>query len=256
MKKLIIANWKMNPKKPREALSLAREVGRGIKNVRNVEVVLAPPFIFLPLLSKTTNHKLKTINYKLGAQDVFYGNGGAYTGEISPLQLKSLGVGLVIVGHSERRELGETNEIVRRKLKAALEADLRAVLCVGEKEKERDVVFPKIIRDELREGLRKIPKQLLRNLIVAYEPVWAIGKDEADTPKDVYGLAILIRRELYGLLGRSTASRIRILYGGSVDQKNSAVFVRDSRVDGLLVGGAGLNPKKFVNIVRGAAASK
>lgn len=247
MKKLIVANWKMNPSTPRQALRLANGVGRGLKNVRNVEVVLAPPFVFL---SHVSSSMLRASRFKLGAQDCFYVKTGAYTGEISPLQLKALGVGLVIVGHSERRELGETNEIVRKKLKAALESGMHAVLCVGEKERERDVVFPKIIRDELREGLKKIKKSLLKNLIIAYEPIWAIGTGRADTSESVYEMSILIRRELYRTLGKRIAAKIPILYGGSVEERNAEDFVKKGAVDGLLVGGASLNAKKFVKIVK------
>ena len=251
MKKIIIANWKMNPKSPKEALRLTDKVGRGLKNVRGVEAVLAPPFIYLPLLRHMPYAVSRT--FKLCAQDCFYENSGAYTGEISPLQLKNYGVRLVIVGHSERRGLGEDNETVRKKLKAVLESGMRAVLCVGEKEKEREVVFPKIIRDELHEGLRKIKKSLLRNLVIAYEPVWAIGTGKADNPKNVYEISLLIRRELYRMLGKRIASEIPVLYGGSVDEKNAAEFVKEGRADGLLVGGASLNPKKIVKIVKEVA---
>lgn len=251
MKKIIIANWKMNPKSPRDALLLADRVGRGVKGIKNVDVVLAPPFVFLRDVS---SFKLRGSRFKLSAQDVFWENppagGGAYTGEISASQLKALGVRLIIVGHSERRALGETNEIIRKKLKAVLESGTQAVLCVGEKEKERDVVFPKIIRDEIHEGLRKIKKPLLKNLIIAYEPIWAIGTGMADTPKDVYEMTVLIRRELYKMFGKKIASKVPILYGGSVTAENAAEFVEKSAVDGLLIGGASLNPKSFVNIIK------
>ena len=252
MKKLIIANWKMNPGSQRDASRLAHFVGRGLRKAKNVEIVLAPPFVYLPLLS---NFKLPTSNFKLGAQDTFWEKGGAYTGEISALQLKASGVKLVIVGHSERRALGESNEVVHKKLNAALGGVLKAVLCVGEKEKEREIVFPKIIRDELHEGLRKIKKSLIKNLIIAYEPVWAIGTGKADTPKDVYEMSILLRRELYKMFGKKIASKVPILYGGSVTAENAAEFVGRGMVDGLLVGGASLNAKSFVKIVEEVGAT-
>jgi len=246
----------MNPQTPQQALQLADKVGRGVRKFRNVEVVLAPPFVFL---SDVSSSMLRASRFKLAAQDVFWmnppaGGGGAYTGEISAVQLKAYGVKLVIVGHSERRELGETNDIVRQKIKTVLENGMRAVLCVGEKEKEREVVFPKIIRDELHEGLKKIKKSLIKNLIIAYEPIWAIGGGKADTPKDVYEMSILLRRELYKMFGKRIASRIPILYGGSVDLANAAEFVSKGAADGLLVGGASLNPKSFVKIVEEVSA--
>lgn len=237
----------MNPKSPREAVRLARAVGHGLKNIRNVEVVLVPPFVFL---SHVSSSMLRASRFKLGAQDCFYVKTGAYTGEISPLQLKALGVTLVIVGHSERRALGESDDVVRKKAKASLEAGLRPVLCVGEKEREREVAFPKIIREELRDGLKKIKKSLLKNLVIAYEPIWAIGTGRADTSESVYEMSILIRRELYRMLGKRIAAKIPILYGGSVDERNAADFVKRGVVDGLLVGGASLNSKKFAKIVK------
>ena len=258
VKKIIIANWKMNPKTARDAVRLAGVVARGVKNVKNVEVVLAPPFVFVPILYP----KPYTLNpnLKLGAQDVFYEKKGVYTGEISPLQLKAYGVRLVIVGHSERRALGETDEIVNKKLKAVLSESMRAVLCVGEKERTKDEAFPQIVRDEIHSGLRKIKKSLFKNLIIAYEPIWAIGgggrrhHGKADTPRDVYEMSLMIRRELYRMLGRHIALKIPILYGGSVDEKNAKEFVKEGGVDGLLVGGASLNHKKFVRIVKDISA--
>ena len=247
MKKLLIANWKMNPQTAQQALRLARKVGRGIKNIRNVEVVLAPPFVFLYSLS---NFKSPTSYFKLGAQDVFYEKAGTYTGEISASQLKALGVKLVIVGHSERRALGETNEIINKKLKAVLKTGMRAVLCVGEAERQKEIAFPKIIRDELHEGLARVKKSLLRNLVIAYEPIWAIGSGREDTPKNVYEITIIIRRELYRMIGKRSASKIPVLYGGSVDDKNAYDFIKEGAVDGLLVGGASLNAKKFVRLLK------
>lgn len=236
----------MNPKSPRDASRLAGELWRGIKGIKNVEVVLAPPFIYIPQISK----------FKLGAQDMFWEREGAYTGEISPSQLKASGIKYVIVGHSERRALGETNEMTRKKILAALALNIKPVLCVGEKEKNADDVFPRIIRDELHDGLKNIKKSLLKNLIIAYEPVWAISglrRSRADTPQNVYEMSILIKRELYRMLGKNIASRVPILYGGSVDDKNASDFIKNGAVDGLLVGGASLNAKKFVKIVKEAA---
>lgn len=250
MKKLIIANWKMNPRTAKEAISLARTVAMGNRQFsRKIDVVLAPPFPFLHL-------KPYILNLKLGAQDVFWKPEGAYTGEVSVFQLRSLGVSYVIIGHSERRALGETSDIVQKKLFAALKAGLRAVLCVGESEYKRDAAFPPQVREELHTELRGIPKHLFRNLIVVYEPVWAISSvrgSKPDNPKNVFEMGILIRRELVRLIGKKRAMATPILYGGSVDEKNAAAFVREGRVDGLLVGGASLRQKSFIGIVRSVA---
>ena len=253
MKKIIIANWKMNPDSPRSALRLANEVGRGVKDVKGVGVVLTPPFIFLSPVSSSMS---RVAGLKLGAQDVFWEKAGAYTGEVSSLQLRALGVRFVVVGHSERRALGETDEMVAKKVKAVLESGMRPVLCIGEKEKEKDIAFPNIIRDELHHGLKNVKKTTLKNLIIAYEPVWAISTNKravADNPQNVYEMTILIRRELYRMFGKRIASQMPILYGGSVNEKNAASFVKGGGVDGLLVGGASLSSSKFVKIVEQVA---
>lgn len=249
----------MNPRTVKEALSLAQAVAKGTRPfARKIDVVVTPPFPFLSLI---TNHS----SLKLGAQDVFWKPEGAHTGEVSVFQLRSLGVSFVIVGHSERRGPpsavgiggGETSEIVQKKLLAVLKAGLHAVLCVGEFEHKRDAAFPPLVREELHTELRGIPKHLFRNLIVVYEPVWAISSvrgSKPDNPKNVFEMGILIRRELVHLIGKKRAMATPILYGGSVDEKNAALFVQEGRVDGLLVGGASLRPKSFIGIVRSVAA--
>lgn len=254
MKKIVIANWKMNPKSTKEAKNLAHAVERGAKNTSKVEIVLAPPFPFIVSVAKIIKKS------KLGAQDVFWGNppagGGAYTGEVSANQLKSLGVRYIIVGHSERRALGENDEMVNKKLKAIFAAGIKAVFCVGEKERNHNEAFPLMVRDEIHGALCGIKKSLLKNLIITYEPIWAISTEKngkPTTPKNVFEISILIRRELFRLFGKKTALQIPILYGGSVNEKNAALFVSEGRVDGLLVGGASLNPKSFLKIIDAVA---
>lgn len=248
-KKLIIANWKMNPKTSKEAAILARAASETARVAKNVEVVIAPPFVHLQAMG----------GVKLGAQNVFWENIGAHTGEISPIQLKAFGVRHVLVGHSERRALGETNEEVNKKIKAVLESGMKAVLCVGETEKKKEVAFPPVVNEELKEGLRGVKKSLLKNLLVVYEPVWAISTTKvksairskrADSPKNVFEMSVLIRRELLKMFGKKIAFSTPILYGGSVDEKNAADFVKLGKVDGLLVGAASLNAKRFSEIIR------
>ncbi|MEK7503027.1 MAG: triose-phosphate isomerase [Patescibacteria group bacterium] len=246
-KKIIIANWKANPDSAGRAVKIAREISAGISGARNVEVVIAPSTIHI------SNLKFLTSNFQLGAQDSFWEDTGPYTGEISWHQLKHCGVQYVILGHSERRALCETNEKINKKIKAVLESGMKAVLCVGELEKQRDVAFPRIIHEELKEGLKGVKKILLKNLIVVYEPVWAISSNKnskPDSPKNVFEMSVLIRRELLKMFGKKIAFSIRIIYGGSVDEKNAADFVRLGRVDGLLVGAASLNSKKFIEIIK------
>jgi len=243
MKKLIIANWKMNPATSPDAKRLCGKVIGEIKNIKNVDVVFAPPFVFLPLLK----------GFKIGAQDVFYEKSGAYTGEISISQLRAFNVTHVIVGHSERRAMGEADEIVHKKLEAVLGAGMKAVLCIGEPERKKEEVFPPIVRKELHSAISKIKKPLLKKLIIAYEPIWAVGTGNADDPKAIFEMAILIKRDLQKILGSKIADKIPVLYGGSVKASNAKVFLRDAGIDGLLVGGASLDAKQFVKIVKDAS---
>lgn len=241
----------MNPKTGREAISLAVAVSKGVKNFsRKVDVVLAPPFSFVSLVASRSS-------LKLGAQDVFRIDQGAYTGEVSASQLKSLGTQFVIVGHSERRALGETNEMIHQKVLAVLKAGLRPILCVGEIERKKEEAFSPLVREELHTALHGIKKSLLRNVIIAYEPVWAISTNRAahaDNPKNVFEMTILIRRELYRMAGKKIATQIPILYGGSVDDKNATAFICEGKADGFLVGGASLHPRTFVGIVKSVAS--
>ncbi|MBI2021200.1 triose-phosphate isomerase [Candidatus Giovannonibacteria bacterium] len=252
MKKIIIANWKMNPRTASEVKMLARAVTEGVKKIKNMEITLCPPFLFVSAVKKIIANKK---NIKLGAQNVFSEKAGAFTGEISATQLKSIGVGLVIVGHSERRALGESKEIINKKLRCALEGGLNAVLCIGEKEKSKEGLSG-IIREELYSAIKGIKKSLLLNkLIIVYEPIWAISTNpgsEPDDPQNVYETTILLKRDLLKILGRRAASQIPILYGGSVNEKNVVGF-KKSGIDGFLVGSASLNAGKFIKIVKFAA---
>ncbi|QQG45836.1 MAG: triose-phosphate isomerase [Candidatus Niyogibacteria bacterium] len=229
-KKIIIANWKMNPQNSEQAASLFKKIVLGVKKSRKSKVVVAPPFVFLPALQKIGG-------LDLAAQDVFWKDEGAYTGEISPKMLKNVGVSYVIVGHSERREfLGETDEMINRKVKAALSAGLKTVL--------------NFVKDELRSDLEGVSQRFAKNLIIAYEPLWAIGTGNAAEPDDIFEMATYIRRNIFDILGKKAAYETPILYGGSVDRKNAEAFLRARGVGGLLVGGASLLSKEFIDIVK------
>lgn len=242
MKKLIIANWKMNPQTLAEAGEFFNSIKKGIKDAENVEVVICPPFVYLP------NLKLKIKNLKLGAQDCFWENQGAYTGEISPLMLKNLGVEYVIVGHSERRNyLGETDEMIAKKIKSAFENNLIPILCVGETLEQRKKGFQKkVVQEQLRQDLEEISKLKTKNLIVAYEPVWAIGTGNFCPPKEAIKMHQFIRNFLntkYKILNT------KVIYGGSVDSKNIAGYIKYPAIDGALVGGASIKIKEFEKII-------
>lgn len=242
--KLIIANWKMNPATLNEAVALARAT--------DIDgLVIAPPFPFLEAVKK----EIKKAT--LGAQDVADENppgGGPYTGEVSASELKSLGVQYVIVGHSERRRLGETDEMIAKKMKAAVDAGLIPVLCVGETAEEHSTGRAKeVVSRELKIGLFLLtldPKpSMLNAFAIAYEPIWAISTNKnavADTPEDAANMVVYIRGQL-GKLGFPPATPV--LYGGSVNAANAEGFLNKKEIDGALVGGASLEPDDIKKIV-------
>lgn len=253
-KPLIIANWKMNPATRKEARHLFEVVRKGIKGIKEVEVVICPPFVWL------TNIEIsKYRNINLGAQDCFWEEKGAYTGEISPLMLKDLGCQYVIIGHSERRQyFGQTDEMINKKIKAALKARLKPILCVGEK--IRDTFDSEgrplnemslVVKEQLEKDLSGVSIGRISDIIVAYEPVWAISTSNglACSPDEAMKAALLIKKILTKLYTRQVAEQVRILYGGSVNSQNAADYIKGAGMAGLLVGGASLNASEFVKIV-------
>ena len=217
--------------------------------LRNVQTVVCPPLIYSGDLSKlVSGHRCV-----LGAQNTWIENEGAFTGEVSPAMIVSMGIQYVIVGHSERRAMGETDELVNKKILAAVKVGLKVVLCVGESERDLDGEYLKLIAAQLRAGLKNIQKKDLSNVVIAYEPIWAIGKNalRAATPEDALEVSISIKKTLADLYG-STASEVLVLYGGSVDAKNSREFLSRSQVSGLLVGRASLDIGVFTSILKSA----
>ena len=243
MKKLIIANWKSNPATLREAVALAQKTELAASGHRGVEIVVAPPFPFLGGVAAV----LKAA--KLGSQNASWGDTGPYTGEVSWRQLKSLKVKYVIVGHSERRLFfGETDEMINKKVHALLECGLAPVLCVGEREQSGDEAA-----QQLKNALAGVKKSLVKNLIVAYEPVWAISTmphSRPDTPQNAFRAHVYIRKVLAALFGREQGEKVRIIYGGSVNAKNITPFLIAGHMQGALVGGASLDIAEFSEIIR------
>lgn len=246
-KKLIVANWKMNPETPREAKDLYAAAKLIASKVSSVDLVLCPPSIFIGFL----NHKA-TKNFSLGMQDVASDKGsGAFTGSVSATMVAYVGAEYTLVGHSERRAAGETDEIINSKIKLALSAELTTILCVGEKERDSHGDYLEVIRTQLEKGLAGIKKTQFKNIIIAYEPVWAIGKTAAvaDSPESFFQTALFIRKIVSNLAGKEAAHSIKVLYGGSVSPKNAAGFLEEGKADGLLVGRASLDPISLKNIV-------
>lgn len=246
-KLLIMGNWKCNPATLREAQRLFAATAKSMPPHKSVDVVICPPALFL------LNYKLRrqTTNYKLGIQDVFWEETGAYTGAIGSRMARSAGALYCILGHSERREhFGETNEMVQKKIRAALAAGLRVVLCVGERSRDGDAAeYTFFIKEEVQTALRGIAKSSLQHITIAYEPIWAVGAEEADTPERTLEMALFIRKIVADMFDRTVAQSFPVLYGGAVNARNARAFLRDGGVDGLLVGRASLNPKEFGKIV-------
>ena len=211
MKKiLIVANWKMNPETIQEAKKLSSSIEEGIKNIKGAEVVICPPFVYLPFIAKKGT--------VFGSQNVFWEEAGAYTGEISPKMLKDLGVKYVIIGHSERRKyFKETNEMISKKIKAVLKAGLKPILCIDK--------------------LSQIPKEISESYILAYEPLFAIGTGKACSIEKAKKTRKKINKDF-------------VLYGGSVNSQNAKDYIEKAGFQGLLIGGASLKAKEFIKIVK------
>ena len=244
-KKIIAGNWKMN-KLPNEAMEFIEELAPLVKNTKN-EVILCVPYIdlFYALLT------VQGTNIKIGAQNMHYEESGAYTGEISAEMLKAINVEYVIIGHSERRQYyNETDETVSLKLKKAIEVGLKPIFCVGETLEEREAgKAEEIITNQVKQGLSKVKKHQLQNLIIAYEPIWAIGTGKTATAEDANNSIKAIRNEILKLYGKEIAENIIIQYGGSVKSTNAKELFEMSDIDGALVGGASLKADEFAKIV-------
>ena len=250
-KKLIVANWKMNPASEKGAILNAEKIEKAAMVSKNTDVVVAPPFPFIISVGKALKKA------KLGAQDVFWEEKGAFTGEISCQQLKNINVQYVIIGHSERRIfLAESDESVNKKVNAALKNGLRAILCVGERERNVYNEIPEIVGEQLEKALDGVKKPaLLKNLIVAYEPVWAISTMSGarpDTPDNAFRARMYLRKVLTKLYGATHGGSVKIIYGGSVNTGNVSGFLGEGTMQGALVGSASLDPIQFGEIVKNA----
>ncbi len=249
-KKIVAANWKMNMTQA-EAASFVETLLREIGDVSDVEVVIVPPFTAIAKVSEALGSS-ETI--KIGAQNMYWERGGAFTGEISAAMLRDLFVRYVVLGHSERRQLlGETDEIVNRKVQAALEASLRPIVCIGETLEQRESGnVETVLSQQLRRSLSGVGARELNETVVAYEPVWAIGTGRTASPEQAQEAHAFIRRTLREISDGATAAKIRIQYGGSVKPDNARTLMSQPDIDGALVGGASLDPRSFAQIVQGA----
>jgi triosephosphate isomerase (TIM) len=243
----IAGNWKMN-KTVGEALDLVRELKASLAGVKGVDVAVAPPYTALHAVHK----ELEGSSIRLAAQNLFWEEKGAYTGEIASLMLKEVGCQHVIIGHSERRQyFGETDVTVNRRIKAGLLRELEIIFCIGEtlKEREGKRTFD-VMETQLEGGLKGLSEKDMESLVIAYEPVWAIGTGKTANPEQAEEVHSFIRQKLEKLYSRKVSETVRIQYGGSVTPENIKGLMARKNIDGALVGGASLNSETFSRIVR------
>jgi triosephosphate isomerase (TIM) len=244
---LVVGNWKMNPQSASSAAKLAKELKAQLAKVKDADAVIAPPAVFLECVSKIRNGSRV---YGIAVQNVHHEKLGAHTGEISIPMVSEYGASYVIIGHSERRAAGETDEQVHTKLISILKSGLTPVVCVGERNRDEGAHYLSYIESQVRSALAQVPKAKLGNVVIAYEPIWAIGTGNTATSGDVHEMALFIEKVLSDIYGRNYAQKVRLLYGGSVNEKNAQELFANGGVDGFLVGGASLHADEFVNIVK------
>ena len=248
-KKVIAGNWKMY-NDINESQSLVSGILNGLGNDDKCEVILCPPFTSL-----TEVHSLiKNSNIKLGAQNMFYEDDGAYTGEISAGMLKSVGCEYVILGHSERRTIfGESDEMINKKIKKAVEGGLKVIFCIGESLEQREEgVTNDVVKRQIVKGLKEVSPEDFQNIIIAYEPVWAIGTGKTATSEQAQEVHLFIRNLIAEMFSNDVAGNLIIQYGGSVKPENASSLLSQPDIDGALVGGACLKADSFLSIIASA----
>ena len=237
----------MNPSTLGKAKKLFLETRKGLGRKKlKTYVAIAAPTLFISELERLSPSQ----RIKLGAQDVFFENEGAYTGEISLSMLKSVGVSSVIIGHSERRAMGDTDEEIQKNIQAVIKSNITAIVCIGEKNRDAQGNYFGFIESQLHSVMKAVPKSKVQQLVIAYEPIWAIGTGNHATPEDVHEMKLFVMKLLSDYFGRKVAAKIRILYGGSVHAKNAEALFQTGHVDGFLIGGASLKAPEFTQIIK------
>lgn len=244
--KIIVGNWKMYPATATDASAIAQASRKAARAVRRTRVVVCPPFLYTERIVKLAGER-----FAVGAQDCFWEEVGARTGEISAHMLARLGATHAIIGHSERRALGETDQDVAKKTAAAIKEKMTAIVCVGERERDDGGAYFAAVGAQVDAAFSGLPSSAASRIIVAYEPIWAIGAHalRAATPEDLHEMIVLIRKHLTRIFGKTPGFRIPILYGGSVDTENAPGYLAKGLADGLLIGRISLDREKFTQIV-------
>jgi len=240
----------MNPGSLKEAEKTFLAITKGLEKVKGVAVVICPPAPFIYALHKLSGSR----KIKLGAQDVFWERSGSYTGEVSASQLKEVGAKFVIINHSERRALGETDSGANKKVSALLREEITPVVCIGEARRDKEGLFLSYIENQIKTIFEGVSAAMIRNVVIAYEPVWAIGGTESMKPTEIYEMTILIRKILSSLYNNKIGAEATIIYGGSVNAENIEEIMREGNVQGVLPGRASQEPEPLAKII-GAVAS-
>jgi len=245
MKSIIVANWKMKPASFREAKRLFDATKKVAEKCPAISLIVAPPALYLRDLA--SGYRGKRISFAI--QNAHAEASGAYTGEISLAQARDAGASYVLVGHSERRAMGETDEDTQKKVSAALKAKMTPILCVGESLRAQGGEHFNIVAEQLRVGLRDVPPEKITKVILAYEPVWAIGGETTMSPRDMHTMAIFIRKTIVGIYG-DVGHKVKILYGASVGEKNASAMVREAHVHGFIVGHVSTDAERFAALLK------
>jgi triosephosphate isomerase len=246
---LVIGNWKENPSTLAETHKLVADITKKLKAREGLTVAIAPPFVYL-------TEVLKKIGKKpvfLAAQNVSVEPMGAFTGEVSAMQLRNLGTEYVIIGHSERRAMGETDDVVQKKVLMALKNKLTPVVCIGEKERDTHGNFFTTVEKQLKSLTSILSATDVRKVVIAYEPIWAIGTGKTATAADVKEMQLFLFTVLTKLYDKPTAAKVRLIYGGSVKADNAKALSVEGGMDGFLVGGASLKAEEFISIINATA---
>lgn len=249
---LVVGNWKLNPTLSAEVKELVSGIKKRMSKITGAEVVIAPPVIFISEVAKM----VKNTKVALGAQNTYFEDRGPFTGEISPALLAPFSVKYVIVGHSERRAMGETDEQVNKKVQALLKRKLTPIVCIGEKDRDKQGVFFNGIEGQIRKLTEGLTALQVQKLVIAYEPIWAIGTGATATAEDVKEMQIFIVSILTKVYDRKTAEKVHLLYGGSVKSSNAEDLHKNGGMNGFLVGGASLQAEEFVTIIKATISSK
>jgi triosephosphate isomerase len=240
----------MNPSTHEEAKRIFTSYKKSAAKLARTTIVACPPFVYVPLVSPTKGSTRSAQKVSAGAQDVFYEEEGAFTGQVSAKMLRDIGVSYVIIGHSERRRAGETDEIVSKKAIAAVTAGLCPIICIGEAVHDADGAYMETLKLQIKTSLAGLPISAAEKLVIAYEPLWAIGAKEAMKPEDVGQMAIFIKKIVADIFGQEAAFNLRVLYGGSVNWRNAIEIIQKGGVDGLLVGRESVNISGFAELAK------